>query len=221
MSERKEKTGGQLADLRQDYDRDILHRRDLDSDPIAQLRLWLDQAIAEDAPEPTAMTLATADLEGKPSARIVLLKGLDADGLRFFTNYDSRKARDLAENPKAGLCFFWQPLHRQVRVEGRVERLTREDSAAYFTSRPRGSQFGAWASPQSDTIADRGQLEARLRDIEQRFADQDPLPLPDFWGGFLLRPTVFEFWQGRPSRLHDRFRYRLEDESWRIDRLAP
>ena len=222
MDEKNAKNIEELADIRQDYDRDVLHRRDLDTSPTVQLQRWLDDAITANVEEPTAMTLATTSRDGVPSARIVLLKGLDADGLRFFTNYESRKAREMAENPRASLCLFWVALHRQVRVDGTIEKLPRDASAAYYHSRPRGSQLGAWASPQSVPIASREALEDRLRAVEKRFQNDDPVPLPDFWGGYLLRPTEVEFWQGRPSRLHDRFRYSRDGQDrWRVERLAP
>jgi pyridoxamine 5'-phosphate oxidase len=170
--------------------------------------------------EPTSMALATADAEGRPSVRMVLLKGLASDGFRFFTNYESRKGRDLAANPQAALCLWWDRLERQVRAEGRVERLSREDSERYFRSRPRGSQIGASASPQSRPLADRFELEKRVAELEARHPEED-LPLPDFWGGYLLIPERVELWQGRESRLHDRFEYRREGAGWRIVRLAP
>lgn len=212
----------QLAALRQDYRTPPLHRAALHPDPVAQLGRWLDEAVAADLPEPNAMALATTDARGRPSVRTVLLKGLDPQGLRFYTGYGSQKGQELAAQPYASACFLWHALHRQVRVSGPVERLDRAASDGYFRSRPRGSQIAAWASPQSRVIADRASLEARYRDAERRF-DGTAVPLPDDWGGYLLRPEQVEVWQGKPSRLHDRFRYRRPDagSGWRIERLAP
>lgn len=210
-----------VSDVRRDYSLSGLSEADLDADPVVQFRSWLATAVAEDPLDPTAMVLATADSEGRPSARVVLLKGIDDRGFVFYTNYLSRKGRDLDENPQAALVFFWPALDRQVRVEGAVERTSREESEAYFASRPLGSRLGAWASQQSEVLAGREELEERLRELEARFAAGD-VPLPDFWGGFRLRPDLVEFWQGRPSRLHDRFRYtRHAEAGWRIERLSP
>jgi len=208
-----------VADIRREYVLAGLSAGDLAADPFVQLRAWLDQAIAADLGDATAMTLATADRAGRPSARIVLLKGLDARGLVFYTHYASRKGRELAENPRAALVFFWPALDRQVRVEGAVERTSREESAAYFASRPLASRLGAWASPQSEVLSGRDQLEHAVESARGRFGDD--VPLPDGWGGFRLRPESFEFWQGRLSRLHDRFRYRPAAQGWAIERLAP
>ncbi len=210
-----------VSDVRRDYGLAGLSEADLDADPIVQFRSWLATALAEDPLDPTAMVLATVDREGRPSARVVLLKGIDERGFVFYTNYRSRKGRELDENPRAALVFFWPALDRQVRVEGDVERTSREESEAYFASRPLGSRLGAWASEQSEVLAGRGELEERLRELEERFAAGD-VPLPEFWGGYRLRPGLVEFWQGRPSRLHDRFRYtRLPEDGWRIERLSP
>ncbi len=210
----------EVSDIRREYVLGGLAEGDLAADPVAQLRAWLDQAIAADPHDATAMTLATADREGRPSARIVLLKGFDARGLVFYTHYDSRKGRELAENPRAALVFFWPFLDRQVRVEGTVERTSREESAAYFASRPLGSRLGAWASHQDRVLSGREELERALERARQRFADGD-VPLPDDWGGLRLRPAAWEFWQGRESRLHDRFRYRSIAQGWAIERLSP
>ena len=209
-----------VSDVRREYGAAGLSEEDLAADPIAQLRLWLDQARQVYPEEFTSMTLATADREGRPSARVVLLKGLDERGLVFYTNYDSRKGRELAENPRAALVFYWAAFDRQVRIEGTVERTSREESAAYFISRPLGSRLGAWASPQSRPIAGRDELARRLREAEERFGEE--VPLPESWGGYRVRPETVEFWQGRPSRLHDRLRYSLQPGGgWTIERLAP
>ena len=204
---------------RNDYTADSLTDNSLGNDPIALLKSWIDLAFEHDAKEPGAFTLATA-IDNRPSARIVLLRGLDSRGIAFYTNYESRKATELSANPWAAGVFFWKELERQVRVEGQVERLSAQESDAYFASRPRGSRIGAWASPQSQPIANRSVLDARVERIEAKFAGEDP-PRPPFWGGFLLRPTRFEFWQGRSSRLHDRFAFQRSGEMWKIDRLAP
>ena len=190
------------------------------SDPLELFRRWLEDAEASGLLLPESMTLATATAEGRPSARMVLLKGADPDGFRFFTNFGSHKAVELDANPWAALCFHWSVLERQVRIEGSVERLSTEDSAEYFATRGRGSQIGAWASEQSRPIADRAGLEARAAEIEARFAGKE-VPLPDFWGGYLLVPERFEFWQGRANRLHDRLVYTPRNGGWEITRLQP
>ena len=191
-----------------------------DADPIVEIQRWMADAIAANLSTPNAMTLATVDERGRPSARIVLLKDLDARGLTFFTNYDSRKARDLAAHAHAALVLFWEPLHRQVRVEGRVERIDEADSDAYFASRPRGSQIGAIASPQSEPIANRAMLEARVAEVTRELDGAAP-GRPAFWGGYRVVPDLVELWQGQASRLHDRVRYRLAAGAWTKDRLAP
>jgi len=209
-----------IADLRRSYTLAGLRRADLDPDPIAQFGKWLQQTIDAQMLEPTAMTLATVGKSGRPSARIVLLKGVDERGLIFYTNYESRKARELAENPQGALVFYWAELERQVRVTGVVSSISREESEAYFKTRPRGHQLGAWVSTQSDVIASRGVLEERLELFEQKYPDT--VPLPPFWGGYILSPTEIEFWQGRQNRLHDRFRYTKQaNGNWLIERLAP
>ncbi len=199
-----------------------LRRADLDPDPLRQFECWFADAakLPPGAGEPNAMTLATVGADGAPSSRTVLLKGFDAGGFRFFTNYGSRKAREIEANPHVSLTFHWFAQERQVNVQGRAGRVPREVSEAYFHSRPRGSQLGAIVSPQSEVVPDRAFLETRLREAEARYADLDP-PLPDFWGGYVVRPTRYEFWQGRPNRLHDRFQYRQDDsDGWIIERLS-
>jgi pyridoxamine 5'-phosphate oxidase len=218
-------TDSELAALRQTYAQRTLLEADVLPDAVAQFRQWLDEAVAAQLPEPAALTLATVDAAtGQPSQRVLLLKGLPDDaGFLFYSNYDSRKGHELAAQPLAALNFFWPGLERQVRVEGRVEKAADDVSTAYFQSRPRSSQVGAWASPQSQPIASREELEAREHDVEARFEGQAPLPRPPHWGGYVLRPTRIEFWQGRPSRLHDRLVYEraANSESWKISRLAP
>lgn len=209
--------------MRRTYDAAELVESSAGDDPLALFALWFDDA-RENSPgdwfETNAMTLATATPTGDVSARIVLLKGHDADGFRFYTNYDSAKGRQLAENPRASLVLFWPHVERQVRVTGAVEQLPREDSAAYFASRPRASQIGAAASAQSSVIASREALSAEFERIEQRLAGGE-IPLPDNWGGYLVRPASIEFWQGRPGRVHDRLLYTRDGDSWRRERLCP
>lgn len=196
-----------------------LHRRDLDPDPLAQFRVWFDEARNAGIALPEAMTLATASSAGSPSARIVLLKRLDS-GFVFHTNYRSRKGRELEASPGAALVFHWQPLGRQVRVEGTVERVAPEESAEYFATRPRGAQLGAWASPQSEPIGSRAELEERLAAETARHEGRE-IPLPPFWGGYRLVPERIEFWQHGDDRLHDRLLYERDGEGWRVSRLAP
>ncbi len=208
--------------MRQDYAADSLGRSDLAAAPFEQFGRWFETALScAEIREPNAMTLATSDGGGAVHARIVLLKNWDESGFRFFTNYGSAKAADLSANPKAALLFHWPAIERQVQICGTVARTDREESAAYFALRPRASQLGAWASHQSTPLADRQEMEARYREAEARFAGAE-VPLPEFWGGYLVRPETVEFWQGRRSRLHDRFRYtRQAGGSWTIDRLSP
>jgi pyridoxamine 5'-phosphate oxidase len=190
------------------------------ADPLATVRAWIDEAAATGVEEPTAAALATADAAGGPSLRFVLLRGIDERGARFFTNYESRKASELEANPRAALALYWHSLHRQVRLEGPVQRLAPEESDAYFASRARESRIGAWASRQSRELDSREQLDAQVAEVEERFAGAD-VPRPEFWGGYLLRPEVVELWRGRANRLHDREEYRRTAEGWSVRRLSP
>ena len=206
--------------MRREYTREALAEADVDADPVVQFGRWFEQAEQAGLLEPTAMTLATATLDGRPSARMVLLRGFDERGFCFYTNYESRKGVELAANPRAALVFWWGELERQVRIEGPVAPTSRAESEAYFHSRPPGSQLSAAASPQSRVIQDRAVLERRVAELATGSADGQ-VPLPDFWGGYRLTHEVVEFWQGRPNRLHDRLRYRRVGDAWRIERLAP
>ncbi|MCB0593874.1 MAG: pyridoxamine 5'-phosphate oxidase [Lewinellaceae bacterium] len=211
-----------IQKLRKDYTAHTLELEGVSAEPLAQFRAWFEQAVEAQVPEPNAMTLATCTPEGKPSARIVLLKGVEEEGFVFFTNYNSRKGRELEQNPRAALVFLWHELQRQVRVEGTVKKISPEASTLYFQSRPKGSQIGAWASPQSSPIVSRSILEQKAEDLAGQYAAVPHLPRPHYWGGYALTPTSVEFWQGRSSRLHDRIRYRLEGNgAWKAERLAP
>jgi pyridoxamine 5'-phosphate oxidase len=209
-----------LADLRKDYTLAGLTEKDLAKDPFRQFEKWFQEALAAKVPEPNAMVLATAARDGAPSARIVLLKGIDGRGFVFFSSYESRKGRELEANPRASLVFPWITQERQVVVEGAVSRVTREESEAYFHSRPVASQLGAWASQQSTIIPGRAVLEDNLKALEKKYAGAE-VPMPPHWGGYRLVPQAVEFWQGRRSRLHDRLRYRRGDDGWVIERLSP
>ena len=210
-----------LSDLRREYTLAGLKESDLDPSPFKQFDRWFQQALAAGLPEPNAMTLATATPDGKPSARVVLLKGFDERGFVFFTNYESQKGRELSANPLAALVCYWVELERQVRISGRVSKVSGEESEAYFRSRPLGSQLGAWASRQSEVVAGRKILEDTLEQLTQEY-ETKPVPVPPNWGGYRVAPGTIEFWQGRPNRLHDRLRYTLQTNSqWLIERLSP
>ena len=211
-----------IADLRQNYTLAGLDRSDLKDNPIEQFDRWFQQALEADLIEPNAMTLATATPDGKPTARIVLLKGVSDRGFVFYTNYESQKGQQLIANPHAALVFLWDKLERQVRIEGRVEKLSSAESAEYFHSRPKASQLGAWTSDQSRVIPNREVLELKQAQLQEQYSGDATVPLPPHWGGFRVVPDRIEFWQGRPSRLHDRLVYDCQsDGSWQIERLSP
>ncbi len=210
-----------LASLRAEYARAGLVEADLETDPVTMFRRWLDEALTAGLHEPNAMVVATVSAEGQPSSRMVLLKGLSDAGWVFFTNTHSRKGIELAANSRCALLFPWHPLERQVRIDGTATPLAPADVAAYFDVRPRGSQLGAWASHQSRPVADRDELEAAYDEISARYPEPTPVPVPEEWGGYVVRPEVVEFWQGRPGRMHDRLAYTRSGDSWTTQRLAP
>lgn len=209
-----------LADLRQDYAKAELSEKDVDINPIVQFKKWFEEASHAQVPEPNAMSIATVDSSGRPSNRVVLLKGYDESGFIFFTNYESRKGREIAENPFVSLLFFWPELERQIRIEGRAEKISKTESMSYFFSRPVTSQLGAWASAQSAIIEGRNMLEKKMKELTDAFQGKE-VPFPAFWGGFKVVPDKIEFWQGRRSRLHDRIQYQKEAQDWKIVRLSP
>jgi len=210
----------QIAQMRHEYVSRPFNKNQAAGDPIAQFKRWFDEAVQSAQPDAEAMTLSTATPDGRVTGRIVLLKGCDERGFVFFTNYESRKSREMMSNPHVALTFYWHTLHRQIRIEGVAEKVSPEESEEYFQTRPRGSQIGAWASPQSEEIADRMKLEQRVAEIEAWFKER-PINCPPFWGGFCVKPERIEFWQGRESRLHDRILYTLRAGAWQISRLAP
>ncbi len=209
-----------IAQLRRDYVSQPFDKSHAADDPLDQFKLWFEEALQANQPDVEAMTLSTVAGNGRVSGRVVLLKGFDSRGFVFFTNYESRKSHEMSENPNAALTFYWHTLNRQVRIEGLVEKTTAQESFEYFRTRPRGSQVGAWASPQSEEIGDRDELEKRFAEAEKRFGEAD-ISCPPFWGGWRLQPDRIEFWQGRESRLHDRIVYIKDNGAWLISRLAP
>lgn len=209
-----------LAKLRREYSLRELSRSTVESDPFAQFTIWMDEALTSEVIDPTAMTLSTADASGRPSARVVLLKGYDAAGFVFFTNYESQKGGELSINPQAALSFYWPDLERQVTISGTAEKTSREGSEAYFATRPAASRISAWASKQSEPLSDRHELDLRVAEIRKRF-DGGEILCPPFWGGYRVFPDRFEFWQGRPDRLHDRICYTRNRDTWSITRLSP
>jgi pyridoxamine 5'-phosphate oxidase len=210
------------GDLRQDYKAGFLEIEEVDKNPINQFTKWFDEAISQQILEPNAMSFSTATKEGKPSCRILLLKDILPSGFVFYSNYESRKGKEMEENPFGAMTFLWLQMERQVRIEGKIEKVSREEAEIYFKSRPKGSQIGAWSSPQSQKIADRSILENKVASLENQYASLEQLPMPPFWGGYILIPNRIEFWQGRSSRLHDRICYeRKEGNQWDIFRLAP
>ncbi len=213
--------GEELQDMRTAYLKGTLDKEKLNEDPLAMTKEWFQVAVDQDIFEANAMSLATVNEDKQPTLRTVLLKGIDDVGFIFYSNYHSRKGREIEQNPRASILLFWKELERQVRIEGKIEKISEQDSKAYFKSRPKGSQLGAWASPQSKVITGRSELDDRLLELQDIYKDQDRLPKPAHWGGYRLVPHYYEFWQGRDNRLHDRFEYKREDDGWVINRLAP
>jgi len=207
--------------VRKEYATRGLNESDLDPNPFTQFQRWYEEAVAADVIEPNAMTLATATRDGIPSARTILLKGFDERGFIFYTNYESRKGKEIAENPNAALVFYWATFERQIRITGAINKISPEESEAYFKSRPMGARLGAWVSLQSQVIPNREVLEERLTELMNEFADTENIPMPPYWGGYCLVPSAIEFWQGRVNRLHDRFRYTRQENEWLIERLSP
>ena len=207
--------------VRKEYVTQGLTESDLDPNPLTQFQRWYEEAVAANVIEPNAMTLATATRDGIPSARTILLKGFDERGFTFYTNYESQKGKELAENPYAALVFYWATFERQIRITGVINKISPEESEAYFKSRPMGARLGAWVSLQSQVIPNREVLEERLTELMNEFADTENVPLPPYWGGYCLAPNTIEFWQGRINRLHDRFRYSRIHDDWKIERLSP
>ena len=210
-----------LADIRTNYSRQALSEESVSEDPISQFQVWLEEALQAEVDEPTAMVLSTVNAAGRPSARVVLLKDVSPKGFSFFTNYDSRKGQEIKENPYVSVTFFWPALERQVRIEGKVVKVAPKVSDAYFQSRPRGSQIGAWASPQSKEVESREVLEEADKKLTEQYAAAEIVPRPPHWGGYQLQPQQVEFWQGRPNRLHDRIVYEQQESGWKIKRIAP
>ncbi|MEZ4885503.1 MAG: pyridoxamine 5'-phosphate oxidase [Chitinophagales bacterium] len=211
-----------INEMRQNYRFDTLSESEAKTNPFEQFNLWFDEVLNSDIREPNAMTIATVSSEGRPSARTVLLKGYNEEGFIFYTNYESRKGKELAKNPSIAILFFWDVLERQIRIEGKVELLSAEDSDNYFNSRPKGSKIGAIASPQSQVIPDRNIIEKNVEYLTEKYQDTEFIPRPEHWGGYKVVPSIFEFWQGRQSRLHDRLQYLLlADGKWKMERLAP
>lgn len=220
MSEKSSNNNANIEDIRREYVWEELLEENVYENPIDQFKVWFDHALLSDIPDPNAMSLATATKEGKPSVRIVLLKGFDKEGFRFFSNYKSRKGRELKENPNASLCLFWSELERQVRLEGTVRTMSRNESETYFRKRPLLSQLGALASNQSEEVKSREKLEQRFEELKEKYKDE-PIPMPESWGGYRLKPSSVEFWQGRRGRLHDRLLYEYVSGSWVVKRLSP
>ncbi len=210
-----------IQNMRTSYKKGALEKEDLSDDPMHLAKAWFQEAIDQKIYEANAMSLSTVSLEGQPTIRTVLLKGIDESGYIFYSNYHSRKAQEMEANPKAAILLFWRELERQIRIEGSIEKISEEASIEYFKSRPKGSQLGAWASPQSKVISDRSVLDDRLEELKTVYQNHERLPKPAHWGGYRLVPHYYEFWQGRESRLHDRFEYKKEDDDWVINRLAP